>query len=371
MQAASESLPSRARRRLMTVPILSVLALISTVTLPLAVPAALVVDLVRRKRFSTLRSMLFFNYYLVGECAFVYGLLLHWLVRAGWTEAGGQRLAAYAQARSDGWGMWLQRGAEWFFGIHIEVEGLEAIDPKARVVLLLRHVSMGDTVIPPAFFGRQRGMKVRYIAKRELQMDPIFDIIGGRIAVCFVDRGSGKTEEELAPIREMARSLAPGEVLGIYPEGTRATRKKLERAKASAKKGLPPALAERAQTLRNLLPPRLGGTLALLENAPPDTQVVLAYHVGYEGTTSLRDLLNGRAVGRRIRLRFDTVPLASLPTDYDGRAAWLFDRWCAIDAWVSEERRKLYPSELQHEDTATLPAASNLLDAEPDAASTP
>lgn len=347
---------------MMTVPILTLLGLVSTVTLPLAVPAALVVDLVRRRRFSTLRSILFFNFYLMGELGFVYGLLIHWLLMAGWTQAGKRRLVGYAQRRSDGWGVWLQRGAEIFFGIRIEeLEPALVLDPSAPVVLLLRHVSMGDTVIPAVAFGRQRGRRVQYIAKRELQMDPIFDIIGGRIGVCFVDRASGRTEEELAPIRAMAQALVPGDVLGIYPEGTRWTRRKLERAKQSAKEKLPPAMAERAQRLRNLLPPRLGGPLAILDGAPANTQIVFASHVGYEGTTSLRDLLNGRAVGRRIKLKLDVVRLADLPTDHDARGEWLFDRWLEIDAWVTETRAAMYPNEVVGEEPAPLlePAADS------------
>ena len=369
MQAAAEPIQSRIRRRLMTIPILSAMALVSTVTLPLAVPAALLVDLVRRRRYSTLRSILFFNYYLVGEVGFVSGLLLHWVLMAGWTRAGKLRLTSFAQKRSDGWGIWLERGAEIFFGIKVVVEGLENIDPKSRVILFLRHVSMGDTVIPPVFFGRRLGMKVRYVAKRELQMDPIFDIIGGRIGVCFVDRASGKTEEEVAPIRDMAATLAAGEVLGIYPEGTRWTKKKLERAKQSAKKGLPPALAAKAQTLRNVLPPRLGGALAMLDGAPTDADVIFAYHVGYEGTTSLRDLLNGRAVDRRIKLRLDRVPASELPKDSEARGAWLFDRWCAIDAWVSQERHRMYPNEVVGEEPAPLLASEEIIEAEPEVAS--
>lgn len=368
---------SRVRRRMMTVPILSLLALVSTATLPLAVPAALLVDLVRRKKFSTLRSILFFNYYLVGEVGFVYGLLLHWVVMAGWTRAGKQRLVGYAQRRSDGWGAWLQRGGEIFFGLKIEIDGLDAIDPHSKIVLMLRHVSMGDTVIPPLFFGRRHGMKPRYIAKRELQMDPIFDIIGGRIGVTFVDRSSGRTDEELVPIRDMAKTMVAGDVLLIYPEGTRFTKKKLQRAKVSAQKNLPPALAQKAQSLRNVLPPRLGGALAILEGAPADADVVFAYHVGYEGTTSLRDLLNGRAVNRRLVIKLDRIAAADLPKDPNDRAAWLFDRWCAIDQWVSDKRRELFPNELSatelepaSETDALLAAAEELLTPTPEVAPT-
>jgi hypothetical protein len=125
----------------------------------------------------------------------------------------------------------------------------------------------------------------------------------------------------------------------IFPEGTRFTPEKLERAIASLSRSRVPHLAERARTFRHVLPPRLGGPLALLEECA-GTDVVFCTHIGFEGTTTFRELWEGALVGRRVRVCFWRVPGAEIPTDRVGRIDWLYGEWARVDAWIAEQRRE-------------------------------
>lgn len=57
--------------------------------------------------------------------------------------------------------------------------------------------------------------------KQELLWDPCLDIVGNRLPNYFVDRAAKDTARELAHIASLARELAPGQRVVMYPEGTR------------------------------------------------------------------------------------------------------------------------------------------------------
>jgi hypothetical protein len=82
-----------------------------------------------------------------------------------------------------------------------------------------------------------------------------------------------------------------------------------------------------------VLPPRLGGVLALLEN-PPAADVVFGAHTGLEGLRTLGDLWSGALVGRVIELELWRVPAASIPPERAQRIDWLYDQWQRVDEWI-------------------------------------
>ena len=97
----------------------------------------------------------------------------------------------------------------------------------------------------------------------------------------------------------LAAGLGPDEGVLIYPEGTRFTAAKRERAIERQ---------PRAAELRNVPPPRPGGTLAVMETGA-DVVVICAHH-GLDGFASIGD--PGAAGSRRtVRIRFSRFPGAS------------------------------------------------------------
>jgi hypothetical protein len=169
--------------------------------------------------------------------------------------------------------------------------------------------------------------------KRELLWDPCLDIVGNRLPNYFVRRGSRDSAREIAAVRRLADELSPGEGVFIYPEGTRFTRERQRRALDRIRRHGDADLVNRAEQLRHVLPPRLGGTMALLD-AETGADVVFCVHFGFDGIRAFQDLLGGKLIDRTIEVEFWRVPSASIPEDRDARIGWLYDHWSRVDEWV-------------------------------------
>jgi hypothetical protein len=122
----------------------------------------------------------------------------------------------------------------------------------------------------------------------------------------------------------------------MCPEGTRFTPEKKRRALDRIRRTGDADLVARAERLRHVLPPRLGGTMALLE---PDSgaDAVFCAHQGFDGIRSFWEFLGGALIDRCIEVEFWRVPAARVPRDRDARIEWLYDQWSRIDEWL--ERR--------------------------------
>jgi 1-acyl-sn-glycerol-3-phosphate acyltransferase len=202
------------------------------------------------------------------------------------------------------------------------------------VLVLVRHVSVGDTLIPAYFIARKTGRMLRYVLKHELLWDPCLDIVGQRLPNTFVRRGTGDARE-LEKLDQLSAGMGKNDGVLIFPEGTRFTPDKREKVLSRLASQDAPKLLEAAADMQHVLPPRLGGALRLLE-AVPDGDVVFCAHTGFEGISTLGDLWRGSLMDRTIRVRFWRVSRRDIPDDEDGRVAWLLDQWRRVDAVVEE-----------------------------------
>jgi 1-acyl-sn-glycerol-3-phosphate acyltransferase len=317
-------------RRLVTVPSVFVLAVATTVLLPVLVPAALIVDVVRKFTsslpFMAVRLVGFGWVYLVGE---VWALIT--MAFAGlWGPA---RAVAMTFALQRAWTAWNFRALRFFFSLDFEVTGSDQVPP-GPILLLSRHASMIDTMLPAAFVVRPHGIKLRYVLKKELLVDPALDIGGQRLPNYFVDRRAANPESEVQALRKLAKGLGPDEGVIIYPEGTRFSEEKRVRYTERLRKK-PGRVGEVAGGLRRVLPPRPGGTLALLESSKAD--VVVLMHRGLEGFARLKDIWQGHLVGSKIAVHFRRISRSEIPESRSSRVDWLFDLWAAVDGWVVGE----------------------------------
>lgn len=314
-------------RRIATVTTVICLFLVVTLTSPVLVLVAALVDLGRRSTRSApavaLRLLAFSWIYLLGEVWAVSALAI--------TSPLPQRLKTNLTYRlQDRWAGWNLEALRKIFSLDISVEGQEALVP-GPVIVLSRHVSMVDSLLPARFVARPTGMMLRYVLKRELLVDPALDIAGNRLANVFIDRSSGDISERTA-IRDLASGLGPRDGILIYPEGTRFSPAKLKQIKArrSAEKD---DLADVTERLQNVLPPRPGGTLALLDATEAD--VVVLTHRGLEGLGRARDVWKGSAVGSRVEVRLWRISRAEIPKTPAERVDWLYRVWVDVDQWVS------------------------------------
>ena len=131
----------------------------------------------------------------------------------------------------------------------------------------------------------------------------------------------------------LAADLGAEDGVLIYPEGTRSTPARRQRAMERLAAGPGPQRSERLRGLRHLLPPRPGGPVALL-GAAPGADVLVLGHEGLEGLARVSDLLSGALVGRTILVRFWRHAAAAVPREPEAALAWLDERWLELDRWV-------------------------------------
>lgn len=312
----------RFRRRVVTISLYAFSWLLLTALMPLWIVAGIGVGALRRRSFIVLR-LLCFGWFYFGFELFALLLIASAFVTHRKVASRTERLY-----RLQAW--WASvnlRVAQRLLKLHIEIEGAELAVP-GPVILLVRHASILDTLLPCTYVQRPYHLRVRYVLKQELLVDPCIDIVGNALPNYFVDR-TGDTPAELDGIRALASDLGTDAVL-IFPEGTRFSPKKREKALARLE---PATLREAAHAMTRVLPPKPGGVLALFESLP-DVDCVFVAHTGLEAFARIENLLSGEVVGSTVRVRLWRVVAREIPTERSQRLAWLYGEWAKIDSFI-------------------------------------
>lgn len=314
-------------RRWKTIPGLFTAAIVLTVAIPIWVPVALVLDIVRgRFRFPIARLLWF-------------GVMWAWLETAGVVTSGvfwimGQRgNHRFHYALQRWWAARLMTALKWSTGLTLRVDGIEALRP-GPVMLFARHASLADSLVSAYVTTSLARLNPRYVLKKELLADPCLDVVGQRLPNHFLDREAADTAPELKALEDLVAPLDEHGVGVIFPEGTRANPKKRERSLERIARSFP-ARAERLSSLKHLLPPRTAGAAAMLRGHPT-ADVVMAWHVGFEGLDTFGGIL--RALARPltpIRLSLRRIPRseipASTPDDMEAFVQWIDLEWLRMD----------------------------------------
>jgi 1-acyl-sn-glycerol-3-phosphate acyltransferase len=120
------------------------------------------------------------------------------------------------------------RTLERFWGLELEVVGLEHYRRDTPTVLVANHQSYVDVV---ALFLALPEMPV-FLAKRELSRIPLFGRVMHTRGDVFIDRK--RHDAAASTIDRTARILRPGSPLLVFPEGTRARSPEIGRFKKGA-----------------------------------------------------------------------------------------------------------------------------------------
>ena len=329
-----ESQASIWSRRAVSVPLYAGLAGLCLAGAPLWLLLAAVADLAsgRGRTWPRTRALGFFALFLACEVAGVLVATLLWLGTLGGRAGGpGRYLEANAWLQR-WWTSTLFRGGALLFSMKVEVEGLE-LARTGPLLLFVRHTSTADVVLAAALVANPNRLLLRYVLKRELLWDPCLDVVGRRLPNAFVDRSGTRSRVEIEAIARLARDLDERSAALIYPEGTRFTPERLARGVEALRERKLERLTAIASGYRHVLPPRLGGPLALLE-AAPGVDLLLVEHCGLEGAESFATFWGGGLVGTTIRVRLRRFAAASIPAS--GRDEWLFERWAEMDRWIAE-----------------------------------
>lgn len=322
------------RRRALTLPLLVVATVLWLAALPATLVVAAVADLARGVPWAAVRCAVYLAIYLVCEVLGVAAAGMLWVVSGPWTGTSRARFLARNVALQGWWARALYHAAERVFRLRTVVEG-DALVLPGPILMLVRHVSQADTLLPVVYVTCRHGIALRFVLKRELLWDPCLDVVGLRLTNAFVRRGSGESAREIAAVQRLMDGLGSDEGVLIYPEGTRFTPTKRARVLEKLGERGDAELVRRATRLQHVLPPHVGGVLGLLErNERAD--VVLCAHTGFEVAGTPSDLLGGALVGRTIRVRFWRVPRGEIPASAAARVGWLYDQWQRIDDWIGE-----------------------------------
>lgn len=322
-------------RRLLTLPLLFVTAALLILTMPLWLPLALVAGALFPGARSAARVIGFITAYACCEVVGVTTAFLIWLRHGRRRGAAGERAWLAANYALQAW--WVRTLKWWavlLFRLSFVVEGEDALRGDGTL-LILRHCSIGDTFLPVVFYGQTQGLHLRFVLKRELLFDPCLDIVGNRLPNYFADRSSQNTARELEGVKALLEDLPADSGVLIYPEGTRFSPAKRAALIARLREKGDAELLARAESLHNVLPPRTGGTLALME-ANPGRDLLFCAHTGFEGSADFASLFNGSWLDTTVRMRFWRLPWAELPKDPEGQRALLFEAWERMDREVAD-----------------------------------
>jgi len=103
----------------------------------------------------------------------------------------------------------------WLPGITCSMEGLEHL-PEGPSIILCRHESTWETLAFLALFPR----RISFVFKEDLLRIPFFGWVLRGLDMVSLNRGSPR-QAHLAVTQECAERLAKGDVVVIFPEGTR------------------------------------------------------------------------------------------------------------------------------------------------------
>lgn len=317
------------KRRLISIPLAILLLPLCIALTPVALLYSLVTDLRGgRRALPTFRLWLFTIVFIIHEWLVILLSGVLWL-RGNFGRSLDRSLHTRIQGR---WVGSLLRWAGWLLNVRVDWPDHDTF-PDGKIVVLSRHASMIDAVIPGHLFPSRLGRPVHYVLKRELMWLPSIDIFGHRLGNHFVDR-TGDTDREVASIIDLVESADEDAGIVIFPEGTYATPDTRKKILASLERRGNAELVEFAKQLDYLLPPKPAGALALLQRVE---NVVIFGHIGLEGVAEFKGLVRNLPAARPILTKAWPFHIADLPDLDDARIEWMRERWLALDAWVAEQ----------------------------------
>lgn len=130
-----------------------------------------------------------------------------------------------------------------------KIQGVENMPADGPVILALNHQSLWD----PLVAGSSLPRKVSFMAKEELFSIPVIGNICYKLGAFPVKRGHG----DMNAIRQSLAILKEGNVLGLFPEGTRSKTGEIQ-------KGLPGMVFLMEKSKATVVPIKMFGTRKLL-----------------------------------------------------------------------------------------------------------
>lgn len=324
-------------RRLVTTPALFGVAATSLVVWPLLLPLTLMWDGWSQNRWSSSRTLLFLTYFVCFEALGLVVLFLLWLRHL--TGLKGEDFEEANRQMQRWWVRGFFGAALRIFSVRLEVHGRAHLDARRPSVILSRHASTLDTLLPLGL--SQMPTRFRYVMKSELLLDPALDYCGQRLPNAFVRRGSADPQQEIAKVVDLGRALGPDDAVVLYPEGTRFSTAK--RRRLLDKYQGDQAMHSIVEVLHHTLPPLREGSVQLVASTE-GADVVFIAHRGLEGATAMSDLVTGGLTGAHLEVCIWRVAADDVPREPAAIKRFLVHHWRRIDAFAAGHRLPPLPS---------------------------
>jgi len=331
--------PPKWVRRLLIDPLFVVGTAVVLLSLPLVLFAVAFASRYVPGKWRPLRVVWFLFLYLLVDVSAVVVLFFFWVASGfGW------KLGSPTFQNLHYWlfGWMLRRivaSAKFTFKVSIVSDGdlpMTVGSERRPTLILSRHAGPGDSLLVMDGLMRRFNRQPRIVLKEFLQWDPAADIILNRLPSAFVPMTKKAGDPVIQAIDEMSRTMDPDDAFVIFPEGGNYTLKRHLRAIQKLKEIGRPDLAERAQELKNTLPPKPKGVMTALAAAPENTDVFLVGHAGLEALVSAGDIWRSMPMDTQIATRLWYVPAENIPP-VEEQEQWLYDLWAEIDAWITEK----------------------------------
>ncbi len=290
------TLPRRWVRRIVIWPLPVILVVLYLATVPLLLIIALVLSYLLPGKLRALRSLGLVTVYLMTEAAAIVVAFVLWLASGfGWRIRSPRFLTAhYAVLR------WIVRmlvaAGSRLFSLDIQVDGQPLVaddhDPstiEVPLIVLSRHAGPADSLLLLHEIMSWKGRRPRLVAKDLLQLDPALDIYLNRLPNRFISPNPAPGAGAVEAIAELAQGMTNADAFVIFPEGGNFTEKRRLKAIDRLRSGGHEVAADRAEQMRNVLPPRPAGTQAALAAAPSADAVFVA-HTGLDSIATVADL---------------------------------------------------------------------------------
>lgn len=327
----------RVARRLVIAPLTLLFTAVLLVLSPLLLAAALLADIATaRRRLPRVRIVALLVGALVVETMGLFGCLLMWFL-TGFGLLGRRRWRWHRHRAFMGWYTnTMLTLVVRVLGTRIEWRDHADLG-RGPVVLLARHTSFFDALIPATVLSHRNDLLAHHVVTQGLRYAPCIDIVGHRLPNRFISRDPGEGSAELGPIEHVGTHLDERSGAIIFPEGTFRSPGRFERAVRRIRRR-DPERADRAATLEHVLPPRSSGTFALLAGAPA-ADVVICANTGFEGFGSIKAIVARPHADRPIVIETRRIDRSGIPDDPDAFNEWLFERYVEIDRWVAENAK--------------------------------
>lgn len=326
-------LPPPLVRRLVLAPFVFILSLALLAVSPLLLVVAALTDLAVRRGAPTLRIVAFAVVYLAYEIAGLTAMLALWIAAVFGRRLGSPQMIDAHYRFMRWWLKGVSKAAAGLIRLRIEIEDR----PPARegpILVFSRHAGPGNSLmlIGALMVAFRRRPRIVMLAK--LQWEPLFDVMGNRLPNRFIRHDPAQRELYVEAIGELASGMGERDAFVLFPEGHDFTPRLRTRAIAHLRRRGHRDSAEKAERMAHVLPPRLGGVMAAMSNAP-EADVVFVAH------TVLEDIGSFKSVWSRIPLtgpvvsRYWRIPAGEVPREKEELIEWLFAWWARIDAWIA------------------------------------